>query len=82
MSERVTLRLLADSAHPPLTSCQNHIDPGIAFNDDAGRQKRLEGIGLGQLAAEMAWLRGRLEGEDHGTTRAKEVGGCVLWVVG
>lgn len=45
---------------------------GIAFDEDAKRQGQLEAIGLEQLAAEMAWLRGKLDGEDYGTTRAKE----------
>jgi hypothetical protein len=49
--------------------------PGIAFGGaDSKRQRQLEAIGLEQLAAEMAWLRRRLEGEDYGATRAKEVG--------
>ena len=30
----------------------------------------------------MAWLRGKLEGEDCGTSRAKEVGGWVRVAIG
>lgn len=48
---------------------------GITFDDDPGRQRQLEAIGVEQLGFEMAWLRGKLEREeDHGTTtRATEV---------
>lgn len=51
---------------------------GINFDDDLGRQRQLEDIGVEQLGVEMAWLRGKLEGkEDHGTTtRATEVRIC------
>lgn len=46
---------------------------GIRFDDRPERQRQVEGIGLGRLREEMAWLRGKLDGEDYGTTRAKEV---------
>lgn len=52
-----------------------YVDGGadISF-DSAEKRAQLERINLPQLTQEAAWLRNRLETEDHGQTRAKEVG--------
>lgn len=48
-------------------------DADISF-DSAEKRAQLERINLPQLTQEAAWLRNRLETEDHGQTRANEVG--------